>query len=40
MNTLISPTMNKVKFIYDETIIMNEGWNSRGVQLKTPYNDD
>ena len=40
MNTLISPNMKKVKFIYDETIIMKEGWMSRGVPLKTPYNED
>ena len=40
MNTLISPSMKKVKFIYDETIIMKEGWLSRGVPLKTPYNED
>jgi hypothetical protein len=40
MNTIISPSMKKMKFIYDETIIMKEGWMSRGVPLKTPYNED
>ena len=40
MNTIISPTMKKMKFIYDETIIMKDGWRSRGVPLKTPYNED
>ena len=41
MNSLISPNMNKKKFIYDGTIFMKEGWNSRGVSpLKTPYNEN
>ena len=40
MNTLISPSMKKVKFIYDETIIMKGGWMSRGVPLKTPHNEE
>ena len=36
MNTLISPIMKKVKFVYDETIIIKEGWMSTRVSLKTP----